>query len=379
MSAFWEKLEQYWDKIYTSIKDGTAEQRARCLEVINGFLTEEQFKHVEVEITFGEVNRVSMPHADKLVELYISPRLRKENLPVMEELFRARKPLPNLSVVKYRAYNPNSELISLVEYENFTLKYEDFGCQVINEYDEEKKPIISIILHVKKYIADKFLLKRAVTFVHPDGTKQVEDKLIPSGPSGIDLFLTNVLGEYNLVNHVGAIEFLVEGDPIIAAGSVFTELADLRQEILTIEKLRGIRVCANCAKRQYQCHLSKCSRCYNISYCSKECQTVNWPIHKHVCKTVEEQRAEALKKQEVKAQAKILTRKQIIAAKEAKAKAAREEKAATKALQRQKEKEEQLNQRAKVQAERKAKREQKARLEQEEKIRIEKLLDLDNK
>lgn len=366
MAAFWEKLSQYWDKLYAAIKDGTIEQRARCLEIINGFLTEEQFKKVEIELTIGEVNRVSMPHAKDLVEMYISPRLRKENLPVVEELYKAKKSIPNLRVMKYRAYNPNSEIIASVEHEDFTTKYEDFGCQIIKEYDEEKKPIISIILHVKKRIADKFLVKKPITFVYPDGKKKTEDKLVPNGPSVIDLFLTNVLGEYNLVNHVGAIEFLVEGDPIIANGSIFTELADLRQEILAIEKLRGIRTCANCSKREYQCHLSKCTRCYKISYCSKECQIANWSIHKHVCQTKEEREkikrdlADKIREANLKKQAEI----------EAKAKEAKAEKAAAKVLLRQKQKEDQLKQRAKVQAERKAKREEKARLEQAEKNHI---------
>jgi hypothetical protein len=374
MSAFWEKLDQYWDKIYTGIKDGTAEQRARCLEVINGFLTEEQFKKIEIELTFGEVNRVSMPHAKNLVEMYISPRLRKENIPDMEELFKFRKPLPNLHVVKYRAYNPNSEIIASVEYEDFTTKYEDFGCQVIKEYDEEKKPIISIILHVKKLIADKFLVKKPVTFIYPDGKKKTEDKLVPNGPSVIDLFLTNILGEYNLVNHVGAIEFLVEGDPIIANGSIFTELADLRQEILAIEKLRDVKICSHCSRRQYQCQLSKCSRCHKTLYCSKDCQIANWSIHKHICQTKEEREKikrdahNKIRDANIKKQEEIAIR----------AKIAKAEKAANKALQRQKDRDAQISRRAKIQAERKAKREEKERLDLLEKNRIEKLLNFSN-
>ena len=33
--------------------------------------------------------------------------------------------------------------------------------------------------------------------------------------------------------------------------------------------------------------LSLCSRCQRISYCSKECQKLHWPLHKLVCKSKE--------------------------------------------------------------------------------------------
>lgn len=302
---FWGQLSKYWPSIYEGIKTGTPEQRVRCLEVVNGFLSEEQFKQLEIELTFGEINRVSLPHSSELVEMYISPRIRKDNIPAMEALFNGKIVLPNLNVMKYRAYNPTSELISTIEQSDITAKYEDFGCQAVKGYDDEKKPILNIVLHVKNNIADKFLIKKPVTFVHPDGKQEVIEKWIPSGVSLIDIFLTNVLGEYNLIHHVGYIEFLPEGDTLIADGSVFTELADLRQEIISIEKLRGINICTTCSKRECQTQLFNCTKCKIIKYCSKECQISNWSIHKHCCKTPTEISANLYAKKQAEIQKRI--------------------------------------------------------------------------
>ena len=30
-------------------------------------------------------------------------------------------------------------------------------------------------------------------------------------------------------------------------------------------------------------NLKKCTRCYSVSYCGKQCQQMHWPTHKHTC------------------------------------------------------------------------------------------------
>ena len=44
-----------------------------------------------------------------------------------------------------------------------------------------------------------------------------------------------------------------------------------------------IGACARCQKPPVQKHLL-CGRCKRVTYCSKDCQTVHWPIHKQQCK-----------------------------------------------------------------------------------------------
>lgn len=48
---------------------------------------------------------------------------------------------------------------------------------------------------------------------------------------------------------------------------------------MIIDMMRSCRVCA-----KYGLTLSKCSVCKSVYYCSRDCQTNDWPIHKKVCK-----------------------------------------------------------------------------------------------
>ena len=45
----------------------------------------------------------------------------------------------------------------------------------------------------------------------------------------------------------------------------------------------GGDVCASCSKPSST--LKLCSRCRNVSYCSKSCQQAHWPIHKPRCRS----------------------------------------------------------------------------------------------
>lgn len=346
IAKFWESVAKYWNSIYAGVSKGDPAQRARCLEVVNGFLSDELFKRIEIEMTYGEVNRMVLPNsktAAALIELYISPRMLIDNVPLMEKIYDQRIKLDNLNVVKYRSFNINSDLATEVEQEYypvlteeekaiieeknkadassaaplattlantaspaatasatasptdttdpiiFITKYEDLGCQTFKGYNEQKQPIMNIVMHVKKSIADKFLVKKKVTFIHPKDNhgnpsrEEVLEKWLPDKLSVMDIFLTNAIGEYNLIHNVGYIEFMPEGDPLIAPGSVFTELSDLRQEILAIEKMKNTTCCATCGKRAIQCNLLRCSKCRKLYYCSVLCQSENFPIHKKFC------------------------------------------------------------------------------------------------
>ncbi|KAJ7150682.1 hypothetical protein C8R46DRAFT_1305323 [Mycena filopes] len=46
------------------------------------------------------------------------------------------------------------------------------------------------------------------------------------------------------------------------------------------------QTCGNCfqSQRSHASKLSRCARCVHVSYCSKKCQTADWPQHKQACK-----------------------------------------------------------------------------------------------
>jgi hypothetical protein len=81
------------------------------------------------------------------------------------------------------------------------------------------------------------------------------------------------------------VEFLPEGDPLIAEGSIFTELSDLRGKITLLEKMTGddILICNTCDRKQYQAKLLVCSKCKQTKYCCKTCQKIDYPTHKKFC------------------------------------------------------------------------------------------------
>jgi len=297
--AFWASLSRQWDTIYKAMTIGTDGDRQRCLQLLHYFagpLTE----FIDFEFTVSEINRIVFDDAKGLIELYISPRLLKANIPVMDALYNARPgsqtnqtsndspltntPIPNLQVYKYRSYNVKDPLIALVEYEEDKYQYTDFGCQYFNGIDPEtNKPLLNLVIFVRKAAAN-LLTKKDVTFINHD--TKLETKLakwLPTKTNVVDVILTNIIGEYNLIHNVGYIEFLPEDDPLIVAGSVFTELADLKPAFVLLEKATGIKTCSICNRKSYQSNISHCSRCKKTLYCCKVCQRVDFPSHKKNC------------------------------------------------------------------------------------------------
>lgn len=279
-------LQSNWPIMLSALTKGTPSDRDRTLQLLEFFAGEELFKHVDFELTVGELNRVYYDRAKDLVELYVSPRLRKENLPYVDAIYdryHAMRPLEGLTVYKYRSFHKSNELIEDIQYADHTVRYLDIGCQSNITADSLRSPTLSLVIYVKKPIADKILQKKPVTFVMPDGSHQVLDKWLPADHSAIDILLLNAIGEYNLMHHVSYIDFLPEGDPLIASSSVFTELGDLRQAIAQLDKLYNYSKCATCDRRSFQCKLLTCVKCKSTIYCSKVCQTIDYKTHKQMC------------------------------------------------------------------------------------------------
>lgn len=298
---FWAQLIKFWPQLYELIcKD--ANSRTHALQLINGLLSEEDFKRIQIEMTLGEVNRIPYAKASKLVELYISPRLLKNNVPLMEQFYKAKpssSQLPNLEVYKYRAYNPSDALIKDIVYpatedmKEYTANYTDLGYQSSTTYDSlTKQPLLNLVIYVRKSLADIILKKKKVTFTSPpsdtDEKKDpiVMEKWLPENSTVVDVFLLNAIGEYNLVNNIGYIEFLPDGDPLIANGSVFCELADLRGDIKLLESSLKVPLinCKTCNRNVHQGTLFSCSRCKKATYCCVICQKIDYGKHKLRCK-----------------------------------------------------------------------------------------------
>ena len=67
------------------------------------------------------------------------------------------------------------------------------------------------------------------------------------------------------------------------------EIEELQREILRMnEEDKALSVCNNCGKSAPEVKLSRCTGCFNVSFCSRKCQVAKWKEHKPVCKKKEE-------------------------------------------------------------------------------------------
>jgi hypothetical protein len=280
--SFWLSFIRQWDVLYEALTVGIDSDRDKVLQLMSYFAGPLSH-YLDFEITVGEVNRIFFEKTTSLVEIYVSPKMIRANVPIMESLVAAAPKLKNLHIIKYRSYNIKDPNIYTVEYQDVTYSYYDFGCQYFNGIDENKKPLINIVIYVKKAAAESLLTQKEVTFILADKTEKKMVKWMPTKTNVIDVLLINIIGEYNYIHRTGYIEFLPEGDPLIAPGSIFTELSDLRNVYVIFDKTADTQTCQICARRDYQISLSRCSRCKKTKYCCVECQLIDYSVHKQMC------------------------------------------------------------------------------------------------
>jgi hypothetical protein len=279
VNDFWTAFSTNWHFMYKVLMKRKYNDMQRMLNLAQTLLGPLS-AHIDLEFTIGEINRVEYDIARDLVELYISPKLLVGNIPIMKMLYETRPKLDNLHVCMYRAYNVKDPVIATVAYGDISYDYSDFGCQTFYSMDEHREPVVNIVMYIKKRIAEHLLVKKEVTFVNPE-TKQ-ETKLLkwlPAKTNVVDILLTNIIGEYNLIKKVGYIEFLVEDDDIIMEGSQFVELSELRKSFAVIK----YRACRTCGKCEHQGDLYTCTGCSKAIYCSRLCQRIDFANHKQMC------------------------------------------------------------------------------------------------
>jgi len=254
------------------------------LNIINNVLTKDLQKYIKIEFTFREINRLPLERFANYVQIYISPSGSKDNIPYMKNLYEKRISLPNLIVACYSAYHPRDEAILDINYpdENFIIKYTDFGVQSTYGYSQDGKPLLNLIILIKQPIASKIIKKEKIEFKNKNNEIESRELYLPNKYNAVSLILNNIIGEYNLINHIGYIELLPEDDPL-ASNSNFSELLEIREELNIILKHYNYKKCNYCEHHELQTALFRCSRCKKIYYCNKICQLSDWINHKFIC------------------------------------------------------------------------------------------------
>ena len=290
---FWNKLSKNWDLIYEAFTQGSQSDVERANYLLNFFLGEKLQKYLEIESTVGELNRIAFDKAKNIIEIYISPKLKKENIPYMSNLLMGEIKLPNLNINRYRAFNIKDALIEDINFDNYKISYNDLGCQSSFGYTEDilystdnipkKRVIINLVIYVKAEAAKHILEKKKLKVIMPDKSIQEIEKWLPNSSTAIDLFLINAVGEYNFIHNIGYIDFIPENDPLIEKGSVFTELADIRGKLALLDKSVNSKICHTCNRNDLQKKLFICSRCKKVRYCCRICQSIDYKTHKLFC------------------------------------------------------------------------------------------------
>lgn len=290
---FWVKLKRNWDYICYHIlpsESTTVNKNVNPINLITALLPKSISDYIQFEITFNEVNRQIMEDTEGIIELYISPKGSRDNIPVMKALYKHRMKINNLIVCCFGAYHENDAIISEMKYVDeknnpFTVSYDDFGYHKAIGYvktsDNQNMPILNIAVLVKDPIADKILSPSTVEFkTDQPSSRQV---LMPNQYDAGYRIILNSIGEYNLLNHIGYMEFIKQDDELITENVEFVEISDLKKDMKLLFSKYNYKKCNHCGHNEMQTHLDPCLRCNKIYYCSRYCRMSDLSNHMHIC------------------------------------------------------------------------------------------------
>jgi hypothetical protein len=282
IKLFYDAFRGAWSYLYEMMLYEKSRQTA--LHILNSLLPSNLSEKIILEYTVNELNRVYFPKQDKYIEIYISPRNNIKNIELVNKFYDICK-LDNINecgkyqFFKYSAFNINSDLFKQIDYSNSNnsndaILYEHFMVQTVIGHDE-KTPLLHIIINVSKDIINKILVKKNIVFPETKTSRLVwfpKDDLI-------NIILYNIIGEYNLLNKIGYIEFISDEE---AKGEFFS-LEYLRTQIILMEKAQQEDICTICGRRPLQINnFINCSICKKNKYCSSICRKLDTQ-HSNFC------------------------------------------------------------------------------------------------
>ena len=296
---FWDQFAEAWNSLYMPLASGP-QLGVPALDRIYSMLDSDLMTKLEFEVTVGQINMQTLAPYTQQIELYISPRLLKNNRVFMRELYKHRVELPNLTVSCYKSWNPNAGILSqmIIEFdpdvsgENagdsksepgsfLQLSYSDFGYYKLDGLDETdgaRRVNLNVMLAINPAIADYVMEQKPVTFVLQDGKESTRDVWVPKSNNVLTAFLLAMVGEYNMLNRIGYIEY-VRGDSDEAKSVELHEFGDIRKDLEFIESQNGrLSACDYCSRTSGQAKLFTCS-CHKARYCSIKCQRALWRSH----------------------------------------------------------------------------------------------------
>lgn len=281
--------KQYWydlSSILVNPQTWTSDMTELIQHTANDLLPEPFKDRVYMCVMRGRVNMRRVESHRNMLEIYISPKVMRDNIPLIEILYATRFKAAHLIVSKFAPYYHSQNINTLVPRDDFTLNYTDIAVHAVYGYFTGEQLGMSIIVVVSDSVADHILQKRTVKFAHDNGEESTREVLMPDKSDAIDVLINQTLGEYNLLNHVLYIEYVHESDPIaknLLADGKLDELATLRGKIACVVRQRAYRMCDYCKRLEIQATIYTCSSCQTSLYCSVACQRADRPEHRKIC------------------------------------------------------------------------------------------------
>lgn len=299
---FWQKVMRDWEStLYPAIKTGV-----NIVEIINFYLPAELKNKLSLEYTVGQINGNSIgKYYDSLhVELYISPMLKHDNIPAMEELYRTRPETELFHVSRYSAhlgadYITEDHVKDSVDSAKLSVSsaasadfndalYSAVYMQPTYSIDSKTRlPLLNLVI----IVCDPFeylLEKKTINLTSDDAEKKITTREVwlptYNGARNILMqLLIKITGEINLVKHVAYIEYLPKTDPVVKTLDDFYELNEIRNCLKLLVRNYNYAQCEYCEHTTLQCALLFCGACKKVKYCSKMCQKEHWGAHKRNC------------------------------------------------------------------------------------------------
>jgi len=283
IKEFWYLIEKNWLYLYNSLINYTD----NAIIMINNYLPKSMNKYIVIGVTVGEVNNQELLSSKELIELYISPKYKIDNIPVMKALYIARINIKNLNISCYGAYHPMNIPIENINYNDLVVNYNDFGIQtqiVYKQLDNGlKSPILNILICIRKSIAYKILKEEKIIF-NNNSKETSRNVFLPDVKyNAISILLSNIIGEYNMLNHIGYIEYIPEDKSQTIESDSFVELSNIRNELKIVHSNNNYLYCNYCGRNELQSKIFRCVKCKKIHYCGKFCQLADYTSHKNIC------------------------------------------------------------------------------------------------
>lgn len=276
-----EKFTNKYIETFPLIKKCILSGDDSVLTITNNILGELS-EYIDIQYTYGEINHNNYNwencNSKDIIEIYISPKMHTDNCDIMSTvqwILSNKLTSDKVNVIKYRPFIDN--MFDSIECNDITVNYKDFKIHTSVGIDVLGNHVLNICIAVAENIIGKILEKRTVSFENVKNSSR--DVYLPIN-NIVNVMIDNIIGECNLLNFVGYIEFM----PLNAEDMAkLDDLSQVRDDMKLIHKTRKLNYCHVCRRNNMQKYLFKCSVCKDTRYCSMICQKLDWDGHRKIC------------------------------------------------------------------------------------------------